>query len=139
MPQSVAPCFGALVWVRSDEMQAMNRSSFVLWMRSGTAAVLLPALALAAQAQTVDAEAAERLARQSHCTKCHAPAKERTGPALKTIAEKYRGREDAVAVLVKHITTGPRIVIDDEEESHKIVQSQDEAQVLNLVRYILSH
>lgn len=66
MPQPVAPCFGSLVWVRSGEMQAMNRSSFVLWMRSGTAAVLLSALALTAQAQTVDAEAAERLARQSH-------------------------------------------------------------------------
>lgn len=94
---------------------------------------------LAAQAQTVDTEAAELLARKSHCTKCHAPARERTGPALKTIAEKYRGREDAVAALVKHITTGPKVMIDDEEEPHKIVQSQDEAQILNLVRYILSH
>lgn len=67
------------------------------------------------------------------------PGQERTGPALKTIAEKYRGRDDAVAVLVKHITTGPRIMIDDEEETHKTVRSEDEAQILNLVRYILSH
>ena len=94
---------------------------------------------LTAQAQTVDVEAAELLARKSHCTKCHAPARERTGPALKTIAEKYRGRDDAVAVLVKHITTGPRIMIDDEEETHKTVRSEDEAQILNLVRFILSH
>lgn len=117
----------------------MNRFSFVLWLRSGMAVLLLPMLALTAQAQTVDVEAAELLARKSHCTKCHASARERTGPALKTIAEKYRGRDDAVAVLVKHITTGPRIVIDDEEETHKTVRSEDEAQILNLVRYILSH
>lgn len=117
----------------------MNPSCFAPWLRLCLAALLLPTLALAAQAQTVDTGAAELLARKSHCTKCHAPAKERTGPALKTIAEKYRGREDAVAVLVKHITTGPKIMIDDEEEAHKTVQSQDEAQILNLVRYILSH
>jgi cytochrome c551/c552 len=120
-------------------MQTMNRSSFAPGLRSCLAAVLLPTLALTAQAQAVDVEAAELLARQSHCTKCHAPAKERTGPALKTITEKYRGRDDAVEVLVRHITTGPRIVIDDEQETHKIVQSQDEGQILNLVRYILSH
>jgi len=42
-------------------------------------------------------------------------------------------------VLVKHITTGPRIMIDDEEETHKTVRSEDEAQILNLVRFILSH
>lgn len=117
----------------------MKRSLFPPWLRSCVAGLLLPMLALAVQAQTVDAEAAQSLARMSHCTKCHAPAKERTGPALKTIAEKYRGREDAVAVLVQHITTGPRIVIDGEEEIHKTVQSQGEAQILNLVRYILSH
>lgn len=117
----------------------MNPSFIAPWLRLCMAALLLPTLALAAQAQTVDTEAAELLARKSHCTKCHAPAKERTGPALKTIAEKYRGRDDAVAVLVKHITTGPKIMIDDEEETHKTVQSQDEAQILNLVRYILSH
>lgn len=102
--------------------------------------LVLPALlALEVSAQTVDVAAAERLARKSHCTKCHAAAKERTGPALKTIAEKYRGRGDAVEVLVQHITTGPRIVIDGEEETHKRVQSHDEAEILNLVRYILSH
>lgn len=117
----------------------MTRSSFAAGLRSGMVALLLPTLALAVQAQAVDVDAAEMLARKSHCTKCHAPAKERTGPALKTIAEKYRGREDAVAVLVRHITTGPKIVIDGEEETHKTVQSQDEAQILNLVRYTLSH
>ncbi|MBA4111973.1 MAG: hypothetical protein C0492_01185 [Verminephrobacter sp.] len=67
-------------------MQTMNRFSFVFWLRSGMAALLLPMLVLTAQAQTVDVEAAELLARKSHCTKCHAPARERTGPALKTIA-----------------------------------------------------
>jgi cytochrome c len=91
-----------------------------------------------AQAQTVDVAAAEDLARKSNCTKCHSVAKERLGPAFKTTAEKYRGRADAVAVLVTHMTTGPKIILDDEEEMHQIVKSTDEAEINNLARYILS-
>ena len=89
-------------------------------------------------AQPVDVEAAEDLARKSNCTKCHAPLKERLGPSLKATADKYRGRADAQAEIVKHITTGPTIMVDDEAEFHQIVKSKDEKEILNLVRYILS-
>jgi cytochrome c len=99
---------------------------------------VLCAGACLAQAQTVDVDAAEALARASNCTKCHSVAKERLGPAFKTTADKYRGRADAVAVLVTHMTTGPKIILDDEEENHQIVKSKDEAQISNLARYILS-
>lgn len=90
------------------------------------------------QAQTVDVEAAEDLARKSNCTKCHSVSKERLGPAFRTTAEKYRGRADALAVLVTHMTTGPKIMLDDEEEKHQIVKSKDESEINNLARYILS-
>ena len=86
------------------------------------------------QAQAVDVEAAEDLARRSNCTKCHSVTKERLGPAFRTTAEKYRGRADALAVLVTHMTTGPRIVLDDEEEKHQIVKSKDESEINNLAR-----
>lgn len=59
-------------------------------------------------------------------------------PAFKTMADKYRGRADAVAVLVTHMTTGPKIILDDEEEMPQIVKSKDEAEINNLARYILS-
>ena len=104
----------------------------------GLLAVVVSAAALVAQAQTVDVEAAEDLARKSNCTKCHSVAKERLGPAFKTTADKYRGRADALAVLVTHMTTGPKIILDDEEENHQIVKSKDEAEINNLARYILS-
>ena len=73
-------------------------------------AFLLTAVGLCftAQAQTVDIDAAEDLARKSNCTKCHAVLKTRLGPAFKTTADKYRDRADAAAVLTTHITTGPQ-------------------------------
>lgn len=103
-------------------------------------AILLTAagLCFSAQAQTVDVEAAEDLARKSNCTKCHAVLKTRLGPAFKTTADKYRDRADAAAVLTTHITTGPKIMVDDEEETHQAVKTNDAAAIQNLVRYILS-
>lgn len=92
----------------------------------------------AALAQAVDVEAAEDLARKSNCTKCHAVLKTRLGPAFHATADKYRDRADAPALLYQHLTTGPKILVDDEEETHQIVKSTDEAAIQNLVRYILS-
>lgn len=105
-----------------------------------TCALVLAGLgaAGAAMAQTVDVEAAEDLARKSNCTKCHALLKTRLGPAFHATAEKYRDRTDAVDVLYRHLTTGPKILVDDEEETHQIVKSTDEAAIQNLIRYILS-
>lgn len=102
--------------------------------------LLLGAAALvgAVQAQPVDVDAAEVLARQSNCTKCHAVLKTRLGPAFKATADKYRDRADAQALLYQHLTTGPKIMVDDEEETHQIVKSTDVAAIENLVRYILS-
>lgn len=105
-----------------------------------TCALLLLAVgaAAAARAQAVDLASAEDLARKSNCTKCHAVLKTRLGPAFHATAEKYRDRADAPAVLYQHLTTGPKILVDDEEENHQIVKSTDEAAIQNLVRYILS-
>lgn len=89
-------------------------------------------------AQAVDMEVAEDLARKSNCTKCHAVLKNRLGPAFHATADKYRDRADAEKVLYLHLTTGPKILVDDEEENHQIVKSTDEAAIQNLVRYILS-
>lgn len=103
-----------------------------------TTALVLTSATLVAQAQTVDVAAAEALAKKSNCTKCHSVDKKKDGPPYKETAAKYKGKSDAEAKLVKHITTGPKIKIDDIEEEHQIVKTKDEAEILNLVRYVLS-
>lgn len=90
----------------------------------------------------VDAEAAKALARQNNCFKCHAIEKEKDGPAWKKIAEKYKGKENAEARLIEHITSGEKAKFPDgHEEEHKVVQTsppKDMSQIKNLVDWILS-
>ena len=90
-------------------------------------------------AAAVDADAAQRLARQSNCLKCHAVDKKKEGPAFKDVAAKYKGKPDAHAKLVHHITSGERVKFDDgHEEEHAIVKTKDQGQIDNLVDWILA-
>jgi cytochrome c len=104
------------------------------------AAALLLAAPLAQAA--VDAEAATALAKQNNCLKCHAVDKDKDGPAFKKVAAKYKGKADAEARLVEHITSGEKAKFPDgHEEEHKIVKTsppKDMAQVKNLVQWILA-
>jgi cytochrome c len=99
------------------------------------------AIAFSAHAD-VDVEAAKALARQNNCFKCHAIDKEKDGPAWKKVAEKYKGKDNAEARLVEHITSGEKAKFPDgHEEEHKVVQTsppKDMAQIKNLVDWILS-
>lgn len=100
----------------------------------GTAA-LLSAPAFAA----VDAAAAESLARQNGCLKCHGIDKKKDGPAYKEVAAKYRGKADAEARLITHITSGEKAKFPDgHEEDHKIIKTKDMVEIKNLVQWILS-
>lgn len=93
-------------------------------------------------AAAADAEAAKALARQNNCFKCHGVDKEKDGPAYKAVAEKYRGKANAQARLIEHITSGEKAKFPDgHEEEHKIVQTtppKDMEQIKNLVDWILS-
>jgi cytochrome c len=90
----------------------------------------------------VDAEAAKALAKQNNCFKCHAIEKEKDGPAYKKVAEKYKGKANAEARLIEHITSGEKAKFPDgHEEEHKIVKTsppKDMDQIKNLVQWILS-
>jgi cytochrome c len=98
------------------------------------AAWLAPADALGA-----DEAAARALARQSNCFKCHAVDKKKDGPAWKDVAAKLKGKPDAQAKLVKHLTTSPKIKLEDgSEDEHPMVKSKDPAAIKNLVDWILS-
>jgi cytochrome c len=76
--------------------------------------------------------------KKSDCGKCHAVDKKKDGPAYKETAAKYKGKATAEDELYKHLTTSPKIKIDGKEEEHKAVKSTNEAEVKNLVRYILT-
>ena len=103
-----------------------------------SAALLFSAGASAAP----DVEAAKALARKNNCFKCHAVEKEKDGPAWKKVAEKYKGKDNAEARLIEHITSGEKAKFPDgHEEEHKIIQTsppKDMAQIKNLIDWILS-
>jgi cytochrome c len=92
-----------------------------------------------AASAAVDAAAAQALAKESECFKCHTVDKTKKGPSYKKIAAKYKGKADAEAKLIKHMTSGPKVKLEDgSEEDHKIIETKDEAQIKNLVGWILS-
>jgi len=86
----------------------------------------------------VDTAAAEGLAKKSGCLKCHSITQKKDGPSFKAVAEKYKGKADAEATLVKHLTTNPKVKIDGKEEEHDSLKTKNEADVRNVARWILS-
>jgi cytochrome c len=100
-------------------------------------AAALAAFSLTAWSQ-VDADAAMHLAKKSECLKCHSVDKKRDGPPYKEVAAKYKGKADAEETLYKHITTGPKVKVDGKEEAHEIVHTKNDAEIRNLIRWILS-
>jgi cytochrome c len=103
----------------------------------GIAALLIPLVAGAA-----DEAAARELARANNCFKCHAISKDKDGPAYHKVAEEMKGKPDAQAKLIHHITSGEKAKFPDgHEENHKIVKTDppnDMAQIKNLVDWILA-
>lgn len=103
------------------------------------AAVAGLALTLSQPVHAVDAAAAEKLARQEGCLRCHGIDRAKDGPAYKQIAEKNRGKADAEARLVKHLSSGEKVKFEDgHEEEHKIPKTKDPDQIKNLIQWILS-
>lgn len=106
---------------------------------SSALVLALATLAFSANAAGPNEDAARTLARQSNCFKCHAVAKKKDGPAWHDVAVKYKGKPEAEARLIKHITTGEKAKFPDgHEEDHAIVKTRDPAQIKNLVDWILS-
>ncbi len=87
-----------------------------------------------------DAAAAQELMKNNKCTKCHTADKDKSGPSLKKIAAKYKGKPEGEAAVIKNITTGPKVKLDDgTEEEHTVIKTKDEAALKNLAQWILSH
>ena len=114
---------------------------------SARVAMIVPVIGFASLLQAplagaADEAAARELARANNCFKCHAIAKEKDGPAYHKVAEDMRGKPDAQAKLIHHITSGEKAKFPDgHEEDHKIVKTDppnDMAQIKNLVDWILA-
>ena len=109
------------------------------------AQILVPvAMAAMAVASTsaiaaVDADAAAALFKKNDCSKCHSIDKAKKGPALKKIAAAHKGKADAQAAIIKAITTGPKVKMDDgSQEDHKIIDTKDAAAQKNIADWILA-
>jgi len=117
----------------------MRRSTRVVRSIAAGALVGSGVLFASGVADAADADAAQALARQSNCFKCHAIDKKKDGPAWRDVAAKYKGKPEAEARLITHITSGEKAKFEDgHEEEHAIVKSKDKDQIKNLVDWILS-
>ena len=106
---------------------------------SATVSSLMLAFSLNASAAP-DVEGAKELARANNCFKCHGIDKEKDGPSWRKVSEKYRGKPDAEAKLIHHITSGEKAKFPDgHEEDHKNIQGKAPPEsIKNLVDFILS-
>ena len=86
----------------------------------------------------VDAASAEALMKKSGCFKCHSVSAKKDGPSFKSTAEKLKGKPGAHAELFKHLTTNPMVKIDGQEERHTSLKTKSEAEINNVIEFILS-
>ena len=61
---------------------------------------------VAAQANAVDAAAAQALAQKSGCLACHSIDKKVLGPSYKDVAAKYKGDKTAEAKMIEKVKKG---------------------------------
>lgn len=109
-----------------------------LAIRSGSLLLALCAMSFAQAA--VDVEAAKALAKANDCLKCHAATREKKGPSMQKIAEKYKGKPDAQEKLIKNMLDAQMVKLSDgTEEKHKVIDTKDPEQLKNIADWYLSH
>lgn len=105
-------------------------------------AILIGALSCAmhpASAQSVNEDAAVALAKAGNCFRCHSVDRAKKAPSYKRIAQKHKGKADAEAALIKHLSGSQQVKVEDGgDEQHEPPPAKDAADLLNLVRWILS-
>ena len=70
--------------------------------------LLLSGLSQAAELSDADKARAQQLAKDSGCLTCHSLTEKIVGPAYSSVAEKYKGQDDAAAGLVQSIQYGSK-------------------------------
>lgn len=117
-------------------MNCQSRNKAMLNILCSAAILSFSASSFAA----VDVDAAKLLARENTCFKCHGIEKPKDGPAYTAVAAKYRGKADAEAKLIHHITSGEMAKFPDgHQEAHKNIKDKaSPEEIRNLVDWILS-
>jgi cytochrome c len=64
--------------------------------------------------------------------------KKKDGPSYKEVAAKYKGKADGEQKLFVHLTTSPKVKIDGKEEEHTSLKTRNEAEIRNVVQWILT-
>jgi cytochrome c len=105
---------------------------------SWSVAALVAAGIWSIPAQAQDVAAAEALMKKSGCNKCHSVSAKKEGPPYKETAAKYKSKADAEAALYKHLTTNPKVKVEGKEELHDSLKTKNDADIKNVVAYILS-
>ena len=105
-------------------------------------AVLVSVIAMfgaSTPASAFDADAAVALTKKSGCMKCHSITAKKEGPAFAKTAAKLKGKADAEKELFTHLTTKPKVKLEDgTEEEHSTLKTKDEAEIKNVVQWILA-
>lgn len=96
--------------------------------------VSLPAAANPA----LDERAADQLVRKSKCLTCHAMDRQKDGPSFKEISAKYKDDPEGVDKLTTHVTVPTTIEIEGNKEEHGTIKSNDDAEILNVVHWLLT-
>ena len=122
-------------WLPLECMEKEMKGLIVAALAIGT---VVAALSLTASA-AIDSDAAHSLAKKNDCFKCHAIDKTKKGPSYKKIAAKYKDKPDGEEKLIKNITEGKKVKLEDgTEEDHKIIETKDPKELSNLAQWILS-
>jgi cytochrome c len=89
---------------------------------------------------SVDVSAAEALARRNNCFKCHSSSGSGEAPPFKVLAAKYKGKAEAQDRLLTHLKTAPKVKAKDseDEEEHLVIKAKDDAEISNLVIWVLA-
>ena len=127
------------------QMNHQTRANVLAGVMAAAIILFFPAAAFADDKgdkaeEKFDAEAAVSLANKDNCWKCHHLHKKKEGPSYQEVAEKYRGKKEAIDKLTKHITLGKDVIklSDGHEELHKFDQKRHPDQIRNLILYILA-
>jgi cytochrome c len=122
-------------WLPLERMEDEMKGLLVAALAIGA---VVGALSLTASA-AIDSDAAHSLAKKNDCFKCHAIDKTKKGPSYKKIAAKYKDKPDGEEKVIKNITEGKKVKLEDgTEEDHKIIDTRDPKELKNLAQWILS-
>ncbi|MBF0427344.1 MAG: cytochrome C [Magnetococcales bacterium] len=87
----------------------------------------------------LDATSALEVLKRNDCTKCHSIQKSKNGPSYIKVAKKYKEDPKGEEKLFKHLTTTPKVKLEDgTEEDHKKTDFENPEHLKEFIRWILS-